>query len=85
MCADAGVHPRVIQTSRELYTTVSLVEAGIGITIIPESVRKMGWRAVRYFPVASPFAVTRIDAAWRPDNPNPIIPAFLDIARDLTS
>jgi DNA-binding transcriptional LysR family regulator len=81
MCAEAGVHPRIVQTSRELYTTISLVEAGLGVTIIPESVRRMGWRGVRYYPIASPLALTRIDAAWRPENTNPIVPAFLDIAR----
>jgi DNA-binding transcriptional LysR family regulator len=83
MCAEAGMHPRVVQTSRELYTTISLVEAGVGVTIIPESVQKMGWRGVRYFPVRSPFAITRIDAAWRPDSRNPIIPSFIAIARSL--
>ena len=83
MCAEVGVHPRIVQTSRELYTTISLVEAGVGVTIIPESVRKMGWRGVRYFPVVSSYAITRIDAAWRPDNQSPIIPAFLEIARSM--
>ena len=81
VCAEAGVHPRIVQTSRELYTTVSLVEAGLGVTIIPASVRQMGWRGVRYYPIGSPSASTRIDAAWRSDNKSPILPAFLDIAR----
>ena len=81
VCAEAGVHPRIVQTSRELYTTVSLVEAGLGVTIVPASVRKMGWHGVRYYPIRSPAAATRIAAAWRADNPSPIIPAFLEIAR----
>ena len=81
VCAEAGVHPRIVQTSRELYTTVSLVEAGLGVTIIPASVRQMGWRGVRYYPIRSPAAATRIDAAWRSDNKSPILPAFLEIAR----
>ena len=81
VCAEAGVHPRIVQTSRELYTTVSLVEAGMGVTIIPASVRTMGWRGVRYYPIRSASATTRIDAAWRADNDSPIIPAFLEIAR----
>lgn len=81
VCAESGVHPRIVQTSRELYTTVSLVEAGLGVTIIPASVRQMGWRGVRYYPIRSPSAVTRIDAAWRSDNASPILPAFLEIAR----
>lgn len=85
VCAEAGVHPRIVQTSRELYTTISLVEAGLGVTIIPESVQQMGWRGVRYYPIDSPSAVTRIDAAWRSDNRSTILPAFLGIARSLAS
>jgi len=81
VCAEAGVHPRIVQTSREMYTTVSLVEAGMGVTIIPESVRQMGRRGVQYFPIASEAATTRIDAAWRTDNINPIRESFLGIAR----
>jgi DNA-binding transcriptional LysR family regulator len=81
VCAEAGVIPRIVQTSREIYTTVCLVEAGVGISIIPAYVRHMGWRGVRYYPITSPAAVTRIDAAWRADNPSPIVPAFLEIAR----
>ena len=83
VCAEAGVHPRIVQTSRELYTTISLVEAGLGVTIIPASVQQMGWRGVRYFPIQSPSAVTRIDAAWRADNKSAILPAFLEIARSM--
>ena len=81
VCAEAGVHPRIVQTSREMYTTVSLVEAGMGVTIIPESVRQMGRRGVQYFPISSEAATTRIDAAWRTDNINPIRESFLGIAR----
>jgi DNA-binding transcriptional LysR family regulator len=81
LCAEAEVTPRVVQTSRELYTTVSLVEAGMGVTIVPASVQKMGWRGIRYVPLTSPAAITHIDAAWRTDNGSPIISAFLAIAR----
>ena len=83
VCAEVGVHPRVVQTSRELYTTISLVEAGLGVTIIPESVQQMGWRGVRYYPIRSPLAATRIDAAWRADNRSAVLPAFLEITRSM--
>ena len=83
VCAEVGVHPRVVQTSRELYTTISLVEAGLGVTIIPESVQQMGWRGVRYYPIQSPLAATRVDAAWRADNVSAILPGFLEITRSM--
>ena len=81
VCAEAGVHPRIVQTSRELYSTICLVEAGLGVTIIPNSAQRFGWRGVRYYPIPSPSAVTVIAAAWRADNPSTILPAFLEIAR----
>jgi DNA-binding transcriptional LysR family regulator len=82
-CAEAGVHPRIVQTSRELFTTISLVEAGLGVTIVPASAQQMGWKGVRYFPIRSPSAVTRIDAAWRAGNRSAILAAFMEIARTI--
>jgi DNA-binding transcriptional LysR family regulator len=81
VCAEAGVHPRIVQTSHEIYTTISLVAAGLGVTIVPASVREMPWRTIRYVKIPSPNAVTRIDAAWRADNRSPVLAAFLEIAR----
>jgi DNA-binding transcriptional LysR family regulator len=81
LCRNAGFVPRVVQESRELYTTVSLVEAGMGVTIIPASIAKMGWTSVRYLPIASLLARTRIAAAWRTDRDRPVIRSFLEVAR----
>jgi DNA-binding transcriptional LysR family regulator len=81
VCREAGFSPHVAQVSQELYTTVSLVEAGMGVAIVPASISKMGWRGVRWLRIASRIAETRIDAAWRADNANPVVSAFLDIAR----
>ena len=85
LCAGAGFEPRVIQESRELYTTVSLVEAGVGVTLVPASIRKMGWTGVRYLPVRG--VDTRIDMAWstHPGGRRPLRPvvaAFLALVRE---
>jgi len=85
LCADAGFEPRVVQESRELYTTVSLVEAGVGVTLVPASIRKMGWTGVRYLPVRG--VETRIDMAWPADPggsrpPRPVVAAFLAVVRE---
>jgi DNA-binding transcriptional LysR family regulator len=85
LCAEAGFEPRVVQESRELYTTVSLVEAGVGVTLVPASIRKMGWTGVRYLPVRG--VETRIDMAWAADPagsrpPRPVVAAFLSLVRE---
>ncbi len=83
LCRNAGFEPRIIEESRELYTTVSLVEAGVGVSIVPASVEKLGWRGVRYRPIPSSAAETRISAAWRKDRDRPVIRSFMRVIREV--
>jgi len=83
LCRQAGFNPNVVEESRELYTSVSLVEAGIGVSILPASVEKLGWRGVRYRPIPSPAAETRISAAWRRDRSRPVVHAFMGVVREV--
>ena len=79
LCREAGFVPEVVEESRELYTSVSLVEAGIGVSILPASVEKLGGENVRYLPIPGPAGETRIAAAWRRDRDRPVIRAFMGV------
>jgi len=79
LCQDAGFVPRVVQESRETYTTVGLVGAGVGVTIIPAGVSRMGWRRVVY--KAIPGASTELSVVWPAGPPRPIVETFLAAAR----
>lgn len=79
VCREAGFKPHVVQESRELYTTVSLVEAGVGVTIVPASVRKMGWGGVVYRDISSPLAQSAIEMLWRVNERSPVVLAFLNL------
>lgn len=83
LCGREGFSPRVAQEAREIYTTVSLVEAGVGVTIVPGSIRKMGWSGVAYREIPAPAGLTRIDMAWRKDDDRPVVASFLSMVRDL--
>ncbi|MFN8650436.1 MAG: LysR family transcriptional regulator [Gemmatimonadales bacterium] len=85
LCKSAGFVPRIVEESRELYTSVSLVEAGVGVSILPASVEKLGWRGVRYRPIPSAGAETRIAAAWRKDRPKPVIEAFMGVVKEVVA
>jgi len=80
LCRSAGFAPRIVQESRELYTTVSLVEAGMGVTIVPASIRKMGWGGVAYLPLDG--VGTRIDMAWGAHPTRPVVDRFLALVRE---
>ncbi len=79
LCRTAGFSPRVVQESREVYTTVGLVGAGVGVTIVPATVQRMSWKGVVYKPIARAaveLSMVRASGAVRP-----VVEAFLAIAR----
>lgn len=79
LCQQAGFIPDVVQESREVYTTVGLVGAGVGVTIIPETVQKMSWTGVVYKPI--PRATVRLSMVRPSGPPRPVVEAFLNVAR----
>lgn len=83
LCREAGFAPRVVQESRELPTTVSLVEAGMGVTILPASISRVEWAGIAYRGVNESGAHTKIVMVSRLDNERPVVSAFLDVARGL--
>lgn len=44
----AGFEPNVVVQAREWLTIVGLVEAGIGVSVVPDSFRRLGWGDVTY-------------------------------------
>jgi len=81
LCRQAGFTPNVVQESREVYTTVGLVGAGVGVTIVPETVRRMSRKGVVYKTI--PRASVRLSMV-RPSGPvRPVVEAFLAVARRL--
>ena len=80
LCRRAGFLPKVAQEVREWLTHISLVQAGLGVSLVPESVQKLRWGGVEYRPLdSSPDAM--IDLCYRPEDPSPTIGGFVTIAR----
>jgi DNA-binding transcriptional LysR family regulator len=82
LCRNAGFTPNVVQESREVYTTVGLVGAGVGITIVPAAAQRMSWRGVVYKPI--PRAFVRLSMVRPSGAVRPVVDAFLAIARKAT-
>ncbi len=63
--AGAGAVPRVIQYAPEMLTIIGLVAAGVGVSLVPASVRRLALDGVTYRPVAGAplselVAITRV-------------------------
>ena len=82
LCAAAGFTPRIVQKTGEMQTAVSLVDAGIGVAIVPASVQNLRREGVVYRPFAEPAPTIALSMCYRQHDPSPILPHFLAIARE---
>lgn len=76
---DAGVVANIGQEAIQMQTIVSLVSAGMGIALVPQSVSNLKRTGVHYVPIAGPTPLVETGVAWRRDNPSPVLRAFLDL------
>ncbi len=81
LCEQAGFTPRIVQTTGEIQTAISLVAAGIGITLVPAAMQNLRREGVVYRPIVQPTPTVDLTMAYRENDPSPILPHFLEIAR----
>ncbi len=80
ICAASGFTPRVVQEANELFTVLSLVGAGLGVSLVPRSTALMRLRGVRFRDVKQPEAAWDIAVAWRRDGAQlPLVQRFVEM------
>jgi len=79
MCGRAGFRPRVVQEALQIHTTISLVAAGLGVAIVPESIGSLHPEQVVYRPLIRPTAMTELGIAYDGENNSPVLRAFLGV------
>jgi len=78
----AGATPIAIQSLSQIHSMLALVRAGIGAALVPEAAQQLHFDDVHFRPVETdPIAPVELFAAWRTDNDNPALGAFLDLLR----
>jgi DNA-binding transcriptional LysR family regulator len=78
---EAELSPRIGQEAIQMQTIVSLVSAGMGFALVPQSVSNMKRPGVEYRALLETSPWVEIGLAWRRDNPSPVLAAFLDLMR----
>jgi DNA-binding transcriptional LysR family regulator len=79
-CAAAGFEPAITHQVVEAASLTSLVAAGLGIAIIPETVARLAHADVVYRPVEGPRIQADVHALWTKTT-EPLIAAFLETVR----
>ena len=81
-CRAAGFSPRIVQEVNELFTVLNLVQAGVGVSLVPRSARLMRVPDVRLLDTNLAEARWRIGIAWRKvDQSDPLVRNFVSLAR----
>jgi len=77
----AGITPAIGQEAIQMQTIVSLVSAGMGIALVPQSVSNLMRPGVEYRSLADATPLVETGLAWRRDNASPVLSGFLDLLR----
>jgi DNA-binding transcriptional LysR family regulator len=81
LCGQAGFTPRIVQESLEWQTVVSLVRAGLGVSIAPQCVANLRLDGVVYKALAPSKVRTSVVMCWHKDNRRTALQRFIDVVR----
>lgn len=76
-----GGEEQIVQEVAEMQTVIGLVAAGIGISLVPESVRALDRTGVTYRPLDGDAPAVRLAMVWREADDSPVLASFLAQAR----
>ena len=79
LCQEAGFRPTVVQRTVEIQTTLSLVAAGIGVSIVPKCIGNIQRKDVVFRRLTGLRARTELLAAYRERDPSPVVQTFLKV------
>lgn len=78
-----GAEPRIAQRAIQMQTIISLVSAGLGLALVPASLRRMARSGVRYVDLEGSSPILETGLAWRRDDEAPVLARFLDVAASI--
>ena len=80
-CGEAGFSPRIVQEAIQMQTIISLVSAGMGVALVPESLMSLKRPGVVYRKLRGKRTMAlELGLAWRRDNPSAALQRFVSLA-----
>ncbi|WP_432382146.1 LysR family transcriptional regulator [Duganella sp. P38] len=80
--ASKDVHVNIAQYIDQSPTILSMVRAGLGVSILPASAQRFHYDNVAFRPLSDVVAQAEMSMAWRPDQDNPAVTAFRLLAME---
>lgn len=80
LCLAAGFHPRIILESTESLTILTLVQAELGVALLPESLRQLRVPGVSYLQLTPRTVTSEVAICHRRNDPSPTVAALVALA-----
>lgn len=80
-----GQPVRIIQEAIQMQTIISLISAGMGVALVPASLRNLARSGVRYVSLEGHAPLLETGIVWRRDDTSPTLAQFLEIAAALAA
>jgi len=82
-CRQAGFTPRITHEASHVYTVLGFVAAGLGVTLVPNSIGTNPREGVVYRPLRDPALTVELGLAYRRDDSSATLSAFLEVVREV--
>jgi len=79
-CRRAGFSLKIVQEAAQSQTIISLVSAGIGLAILPASIRGLRRAGVAYRPIRERGPAVETVVAYKQDRPSRLVENFVQLA-----
>lgn len=76
-CANHGFSPKLVNLASRVDAVLMLVDAGIGITILPKYLQLYASPSLRFIDIEGDSLKVDILASWKKSNPNPSVSLFV--------
>jgi DNA-binding transcriptional LysR family regulator len=83
VCRDGGFVPRVRAEADHPETVLQLVEAGLGVSLVPAWTRRLRRRGLVFRPLVPSTPVIQTVIAWQRHTTSPLVKEFLTVVRDV--
>lgn len=76
LCRSCGFAPRIAQYANQMQTVVGLVGSGLGVAVVPESIRHLRRPGVSYHAIREPAPTIELGLVHRANEDSPIVTRF---------
>lgn len=85
LAAHAGFQPTIVQHAQQINGLLALVAAGLGLALVPASMRAVRLAGITYMALDDPNACMLLAVASRNEDPAPALQQFLATATETTA